>query len=287
MPLLLITMPLVLVPMTPGAELDLGNALVPVTGIVLLLRNLLEGDYWESLRYLPVVALVTLACCVASIRWAVEQFNSEAVLFRESERLDLGLWLKHVFRDRQPTPTASAAVVCGVSILMLKFFVELAARQTTTFRDFAVQAVLLQVAVILDSRLDPDFQPDDQPCPDLASAPPRLAAIPAAMLLALLLHPAIGALRDGGDATLSHPRGSDGATGRAPGHVHLAAALASPCRHRPDARRVRGIGVSRIHPLGLSPPGPQMASDPVQRGLLRPGPRAAPAVHDRLRCRDR
>ena len=39
MPLLLITMPLVLVPMTPAAELDLGNALVPVTGIVLLLRK--------------------------------------------------------------------------------------------------------------------------------------------------------------------------------------------------------------------------------------------------------
>jgi sodium transport system permease protein len=195
MPLLLVTMPLVLVPMTPAAELNLGNALVPVTGIVLLLRNLLEGAYWDALRFLPIVALVTLACCVASIRWAVEQFNSEAVLFRESERLDLGLWLKHVFRDRQPTPTVSAAVVCGVSILMLKFFVELAATQTATFRDFAVQAVLLQVAVILTPALILTFSLTTSPAQTLRLRPPRLAAIPAAILLALLLHPAIGALR--------------------------------------------------------------------------------------------
>ena len=195
MPLLLITMPLVLVPMTPAAELDLGNALVPVTGIVLLLRNLLEGAYWEALRYLPVVGLVTLACCIASIRWAVEQFNSEAVLFRESERLDLALWLKHVFRDRQPTPTVSAAVVCGVSILMLKFFIELAATQTATFRDFAIQAVMLQIAVILTPALILTFSITTSPAQTLRLRLPKLAAIPAAILLALLLHPAVGALR--------------------------------------------------------------------------------------------
>ncbi|NLS96067.1 MAG: CPBP family intramembrane metalloprotease [Planctomycetaceae bacterium] len=195
MPLLLITMPLVLAPMTPGAELDLGNALVPVTGIVLLLRNLLEGAYWESLRYLPVVGLVTLACCVASIRWAIEQFNSEAVLFRESERLDLGLWLKHVFRDRQPTPTISAAVVCGVSILVVKFFIEMAATAPGNFRAFAVQAVMLQVAVILTPALILTFSLTTSPAQTLRLRLPRFAAVPAAILLALLLHPVIGAIR--------------------------------------------------------------------------------------------
>jgi sodium transport system permease protein len=195
MPLLLITMPLVLVPMTPGAELDLGSALVPVTGIVLLLRNLLEGSYWESLRYLPVVGAVTLACCLASIRWAVEQFNSEAVLFRESERLDVRLWLKHVFRDRQPTPTVSAAIVCGVSILMLKFFIELIATQVTTFRGFAVQAVVLQIAVILTPALILTFSLTTSPRETLRLRLPHFAAVPAAVLLALLLHPTIGALR--------------------------------------------------------------------------------------------
>lgn len=198
MPLLLITMPLVLVPMTPGAELDLGNALVPVTGIVLLLRNLLEGSYWDALRFLPVVGLVTLACCAAAVKWAVEQFNSEAVLFRESERLDLALWLKHVFRDRKPTPTISAAVVCGVSILMLKFVIELAASPATTFRDFAFQAVMLQVAVILAPALILTFSLTTSPSQTLRlriSSVKVLFAIPAAALLAVVLHPTIGAFR--------------------------------------------------------------------------------------------
>ena len=43
MPLLLVTMPLVVLPMAPGVELNLGNSLIPVTGVVLLLRRLLEG----------------------------------------------------------------------------------------------------------------------------------------------------------------------------------------------------------------------------------------------------
>ena len=104
MPLLLVTMPLVILPMSPGVELNLGNSLIPVTGVVLLLRSVLEGDYWQAVQYPPVVAAVTLLACLMSIRWAVDQFNSESVLFRESERLDVGLWLRHLLRDRQPTP---------------------------------------------------------------------------------------------------------------------------------------------------------------------------------------
>ena len=39
MPLLLVTLPLVILPMGPGMELNLGNSLIPLTGLVLLLRN--------------------------------------------------------------------------------------------------------------------------------------------------------------------------------------------------------------------------------------------------------
>ena len=119
MPLLLVTMPLVILPMSPGVQLNLGNSLIPVTGVVLLLRSMLEGDYWPALQFAPAVAGVTLAACLLSIRWAVDQFNSESVLFRESERLDLGLWLRRLVRDRRPTPTAAAALCCGVWILMV------------------------------------------------------------------------------------------------------------------------------------------------------------------------
>src|SRR5689334_16918601 len=38
MPLVLVTMPLVILPMAPGVELNLGMSLIPVTGVVLLLK---------------------------------------------------------------------------------------------------------------------------------------------------------------------------------------------------------------------------------------------------------
>ena len=47
-PLLLVTMPLAVLPMAPGVELTLGNSLIPVTGVVLLLRSMIEGNYWPA-----------------------------------------------------------------------------------------------------------------------------------------------------------------------------------------------------------------------------------------------
>ncbi len=104
MPLVLVTMPLVILPMAPGVELNLGNSLIPITGVVLLLRALLEGNYWAVLPYVPVVVGVTMFCCLLAIRWATNQFNSESVLFRESERWGVGLWVRHLVRDRAPRP---------------------------------------------------------------------------------------------------------------------------------------------------------------------------------------
>ena len=53
MPLVLVTMPLVVLPMAPGVELNLGNSLIPITGIVLLLRAVLENNYLAVLPYTP------------------------------------------------------------------------------------------------------------------------------------------------------------------------------------------------------------------------------------------
>ncbi len=78
MPVLLIIMPLVVLPMSPGVELSLGSSLIPVTGVVLLLRSVLEGNYLQAIQYSPIVVVVTLVACLLAIRWAVDQFNSEA-----------------------------------------------------------------------------------------------------------------------------------------------------------------------------------------------------------------
>ena len=118
MPLLMLSLPMAVLPMSPGVELNLGNSLIPISGVMLLLKTLLEGSYLQALQYLPVVLAVTMAACWLAVRWAVEQFNTESVIFRESERFAVGLWLRHLMRDREPTPSAAEGLFCGVMILV-------------------------------------------------------------------------------------------------------------------------------------------------------------------------
>jgi sodium transport system permease protein len=196
-PLLLVTMPLAVVPMTPGVELTLGNSLIPVTGLVLLLRDTIEGSYWRALQYLPVVLGVTLAACVLAVRWAVDQFNSESVLFREGERLDVGLWFRHLLRDRQPTPAAAAAVFCGILILMIHFFMEAAAVEPHSFADFARQTAIFQLAAIATPALLMAIMLTSSSRQTLLLRLPRWSVIAAAVVLAMALHPVVNALQAG------------------------------------------------------------------------------------------
>lgn len=195
MPLLLITMPLALLPMSPGVELNLGNALIPVSGVVLLLRSLLEGNYWQALQFLPVVGAVTLGACLLAIRWAVDQFNSEAVLFRESERLDLGLWLRHLLRDRQPTPSPAAALFCGSLILVIYFVLSASLSPSGGLAHFAKAILVPELAAIATPALLMTIFLTSSPRQTLLlRAPPRMT-IPATVLLVVALHPLVHALR--------------------------------------------------------------------------------------------
>jgi sodium transport system permease protein len=193
---LLITMPLAILPMSPGFELTLGNCLIPVTGVVLLLRSMLEGAPWQQvLPYVPPVVAVTLGCCALAVRWAVDQFNSESVLFRESERFDLGLWLRHLLRDRQSTPNAAMAACCGVLILLIRFFMGFALPQPDSFRGFATLAVVTQLVVILTPALLMTVMLTRSPRQTLLLTAPPWACLPAAVLLAVCLHPAANLLQ--------------------------------------------------------------------------------------------
>jgi sodium transport system permease protein len=195
MPLLLLTMPLVILPMAPGVELNVGNSLIPVTGIVLLLRSVLEGNYWDALVYLPIVAAITLVSCLMAIRWAVEQFNSEEVLFRESERLDLGLWLRRLLRDRRPTPTAAAAGCCAVLILTIQFFMNFSASAPTGLTGLARMILVPQLLVIMPPVLLLTFLLTSSPRETLLLKRPPWLAVPAAALLAVFLHPLANVLQ--------------------------------------------------------------------------------------------
>jgi sodium transport system permease protein len=194
MPLLLVIMPLMMLPMAPGAELDLGNSLIPVTGVVLLLRSLVQGDYAESLRYLLPVCMVTLLCCLLAIRWAVYQFNQESVLFRESERLDLRRWIVHLVRDRRDTPSLAEAIFGVVLIYVVQFFTNLAIGahppESPTFRYFLLILFISQVVCIaLPALLMTLFLAGKPLKTLLLDRAPNAAAVAMALLLAALLHP--------------------------------------------------------------------------------------------------
>lgn len=191
MPLVLVTMPLVILPMAPSVELNLGMSLIPVTGAVLLLKAMLEGRYIEMLPYvLPVVA-VTGICCLLAVRWAVDQFNSENVLFREGERGGLALWIRHLLRDREDTPSVAEALLCGVLILMTYFFMSMAGDAPTSFERFAMMTAIVQVTVILTPTLLMTAICTRSPRQTLLLNPPQPLSILGALALALALHPTV------------------------------------------------------------------------------------------------
>jgi sodium transport system permease protein len=194
MPLLLVTMPLMMLPMSPGIELNLGNSLIPITGVVLLLRSLVEGNCADTLPYVVPVCGTSLICCLLAIRWAVYQFNQESVLFRESERLDLRRWIVHLVRDREDTPSLAEAFFCVALIFVIQFFTRLAISSGMPKEpDFGFLAQLIfisQVVCIALPALLMALLFTNRPRRTLLlERAPGWAACAAAIGLAVVLHP--------------------------------------------------------------------------------------------------
>ena len=146
-------MPLLMLAMLPTARLDMGTSLLPITGIMLFLRHAMEGDFVQVASYALPILLVTGCCCGLSIRWAVDQFSNEHVLFRSSERIQISRWARRLFRDRAATPTALQALACGFLILMIRFFLGGMLGYPTTWREFACYAVFTLVAFVASPAL--------------------------------------------------------------------------------------------------------------------------------------
>jgi sodium transport system permease protein len=197
MPLMMVSMPLMLLPMSPGVEFNLGNSLVPLTGMVLLLRSVIEGQFEFTPAYLiqvGAVMTVTLTCCLLAIRWAEEQFNRESVLFRESERLDMRRMLVHMVRDRGDTPSFGQAALCVALILIVQFFLSIAmsanAPGELTFTYLAKTLLASQLGCVLAPTLIMAIILTRRPARTLLlDRAPRVAHLVAAAALAILLHP--------------------------------------------------------------------------------------------------
>lgn len=191
-PLMMICMPLMMLPMMPAAKLDLGTSLIPVSGLMLMLRGLIEGQFAETINYAGPVCIVTLTCCWLAIRWVVVQFNSEKVLFRPSERFGLGVWVKEIFRTRTDLPLASHALLCGIGILVLKFFIGLGiSANPTNWFDFSKQTIIVLVATIGIPALLMAMFLTHRPAKSLKLTKCSIPFACAAVLTALCLHPAV------------------------------------------------------------------------------------------------
>ena len=194
MPILLITMPLVMLPMLPATELNLGTSLIPLSGLVLIVRQLMEQEYSDVLLHIVPVFLVTAGCCWFAIRWAVDQFNNETVLFRESERFSLGSWLKGMVRDRGPLPTATEAILCGLLILLVRFFAGMHVGTPTNWPEFVRMVAVTMLAFIAAPALLMSIVLTTKPLRTLLIQSSSGSATLYAALLALCLHPiALGA----------------------------------------------------------------------------------------------
>lgn len=123
-PLLMVTLGLTMFCLSPGVELTPQYSLMPVAGIALLLKGLLLSPLHAGslYHYVPGVLISSTAYSALALWWAIDQFNREEVLFREAERFELRLWLRHLLRDKEPTPSFSEAGFCFVLIMMLQFF---------------------------------------------------------------------------------------------------------------------------------------------------------------------
>src|SRR5260370_1396015 len=141
-------------------------------------------DQVPWLYFVPVLLPIVLYSGLA-LHWAIEQFKREEVLFREAERLEIGLWLRRLFRDKEALPSVGQAFFCFALIIAMRWLAPITLGQASLVTASAVNYLAfvatppLFMALLLTTR----------PRQGLALRWPPAGAFLAAALLALLLLP--------------------------------------------------------------------------------------------------
>jgi sodium transport system permease protein len=127
-PLLMVSIGMTVFCLSPAVEIvpvhqaSWFYSVMPVIGIALLLKALLLNPGNTEALVLAIPVLITsIVYSLLALWWAIEQFSSEGVLFRDGERFELTLWLKHLFREKEPTPNFTEAGFCFIIIMLAQF----------------------------------------------------------------------------------------------------------------------------------------------------------------------
>tara|TARA_R110002111_G_scaffold256979_2_gene324610 strand:+ start:96492 stop:98921 length:2430 start_codon:yes stop_codon:yes gene_type:complete len=122
-PLLMVTIGLTVFCLSPAVEINAFYSLMPVVGVALLLKGMLLSSVNAGILYVYAIpVLVTsVGYSLLALWWAIDQFQREDVLFREAERFEVGLWLRHLMRTKDALPSFAEAGFCFVIIMLLQF----------------------------------------------------------------------------------------------------------------------------------------------------------------------
>lgn len=196
-PLLMVTMGLTVFCLSPAVEIQPFYSVMPVMGPALLLKGLLQpATSSEMTPYILPVLVTSLGYSLLALWWAIDQFGGEDVLFREAERFDLRLWLRHLLRDKDPTPSFSEAMFCFVTIMLLqfgamRFFQGPLQRATESERGLLMLQLLIiqQLVIIATPPLFMGVMLTSSVRETFRLRWPGWTALPLAAVLACMLHP--------------------------------------------------------------------------------------------------
>lgn len=197
-PLLMVTLGLTMFCLSPAVEMQPFYSVMPVMGPALLLKGLLQANHQAAALYVYVlpVLLTSLGYSILALWWAIDQFGSEDVLFREAERFDLRLWIRHLLRDKESTPSFSEAMFAFVFIMLLQFLAlrvmqEPLQAATPDARALVMIQMLIvqQLVIIATPPLIMGVMLTTSVVDTFRLRVPRLADLLAALALALTLHP--------------------------------------------------------------------------------------------------
>ena len=194
-PLLMVTMGLTVFCLSPAVEITPFYSVVPIVNVALLLKGLLLAPLNATPLYVYVIPVLisSIGYSLLALWWAIEMFANERVLFREAERFEPGLWLKHLMREKGNTPSFAEGGFCFMIIMFLQFGAMKFMRPDLTEGNAATSMMKLlliqQLAIVAAPALVMAFVLTRRPFKTLRVRLPHWKILAAAVMLPLVLHP--------------------------------------------------------------------------------------------------